>query len=57
MAVLVTGGTRGLGRAFSECAAQAHATVALNSTGDDDGGSVQAIIKSGGKALHVPGLV
>ncbi len=55
--VLVTGGTRGLGRAFSECAAKAHATVALNSTGDDDGGSVQAITKSGGKALHVPGLV
>ena len=55
--VLVTGGTRGLGRAFSECAAKAHATVVLNSAGGDDGGSTQAIIKSGGKALHVPGLV
>ena len=55
--VLVTGGTRGLGRAFSECVAGAGATVVLNSTGDDDGGSTQAIIEAGGEAVHLPGLV
>ena len=55
--VLVTGGTRGLGRAFSECAANAGATVILNSTTDDDGGTAQAINDAGGKAIHMPGLV
>ena len=55
--VLVTGGTRGLGRAFSECAAGAGATVVLNSTSDDDGGSTRAIIEAGGEASHLPGLV
>ena len=55
--VLVTGGTRGLGRAFSECAANAGATVILNSTTDDDGGTAQAINDAGGKAIHMSGLV
>ena len=55
--VLVTGGTRGLGRAFSECAANAGATVILNSTTDDNGGTAQAINDAGGKAIHMPGLV
>ena len=55
--VLVTGGTRGLGRAFSECAANAGATVILNSTTDEDGGTTQAISDAGGKAIHMPGLV
>ena len=55
--VLVTGGTRGLGRAFSECAANAGAIVILNSTTDDDGGTAQAINDAGGKAIHMSGLV
>ena len=55
--VLVTGGTRGLGRAFSECAANAGATVILNSTTDDNGGTAQAINDAGGKAIHMSGLV
>ena len=55
--VLVTGGTRGLGRAFSECAANVGATVILNSTTDDDGGTAQAINDAGGKAIHMSGLV
>jgi len=55
--VLVTGGTRGLGRAFSECAANVGATVILNSTTDEDGGTTQAISDAGGKAIHMPGLV
>lgn len=55
--VLVTGGTRGLGKAFSECAAASGARVVLNSTSNDDGGAAQAIVESGGQAEHIPGLV
>ena len=55
--VLVTGGTRGLGKAFSQCAASAGATVVLNSTGDDDGGATQSINDAGGHAIHMPGRV
>ena len=55
--VLVTGGTRGLGKAFSQCAASAGATVVLNSTGDDDGGATQSINDAGGRAIHMPGRV
>ncbi len=55
--ILVTGGTRGLGRAFSELAAAAGATVVLNSTGSDDGGATRAINEAGGQAVHMPGLV
>ena len=55
--VLVTGGSRGLGNAFARCAATAGATVALNSTSEDDGGATQAIIDAGGKAIHFPGRV
>jgi len=55
--VLVTGGTRGLGRAFSECLASSGATVVVNSTSDDDGGVLSAIERQGGRAIHIPGLV
>lgn len=55
--VLVTGGSRGLGKAFASCAAAAGATVALNSTGDDDRGATQAIVDDGGQAVHFPGRV
>ena len=55
--ILVTGGTRGLGRAFSELAAAAGATVVLNSTGSDDGGATRGINEAGGQAVHMPGLV
>ena len=55
--ILVTGGTRGLGRAFSELAAASGATVVLNSTGSDDGGATRAINEAGGQAVHMPGLV
>ena len=37
--VLVTGASRGLGNAFARCLAEAGATVAVNSTGKDDGGA------------------
>jgi NAD(P)-dependent dehydrogenase (short-subunit alcohol dehydrogenase family) len=55
--VLVTGGSRGLGNAFSRCLAEAGATVALNSLSDDDRGATQAINDAGGKAIHFPGRV
>lgn len=55
--VLVTGGSRGLGNAFARCAAAAGATVVVNSTGEDDRGTTQSIIDSGGKAVHLPGRV
>lgn len=38
--VLVTGESRGLGNAFARCLATAGATVAVNSTGKDDGGEL-----------------
>ncbi len=55
--VLVTGASRGLGNAFARCLAEAGATVAVNSTGKDDGGAkaVQAIIDAGGDAFDLPG--
>ncbi len=55
--VLVTGGTRGLGRAFSECLAASGATVVVNSTTGDDGGVISDIERQGGRATHIPGLV
>ena len=55
--VLVTGGTRGLGRAFSECLASSGATVVVNSTTGDDGGVISDIEHQGGGATHIPGLV
>lgn len=55
--VLVTGGTRGLGRAFSECLAASGATVVVNSTTGDDGGVISDIEHQGGRATHIPGLV
>ena len=47
--VLVTGGSRGL--------AQAGATVAINSSTEDDRGTTQAINDAGGRAIHFPGRV
>lgn len=55
--VLVTGGSRGLGQAFSRCLAEAGAIVAVNSTTDDDRGTTRAINDAGGKARHFPGRV
>lgn len=57
--VLVTGASRGLGKAFAECIARAGATVAVNSTGRDEAGplTVEEIVASGGRAFHVPGRV
>ena len=55
--VLVTGGNRGLGEAFSKCFARAGATVAISSSTSDDRGTTQAIIDEGGKAAHFPGRV
>lgn len=55
--VLVTGGSRGLGKAFASCLADAGAMVALNSTSEDDRGATQEIIDAGGKAVHFPGRV
>lgn len=55
--VLVTGASRGLGNAFARCLAEAGAMVALNSTGTDDRGATQAILDSGGEAVHIPGRV
>ena len=49
--VLVTGGTRGLGREFSLCLGASGATVAVNSTTSDDAGVIDTITGSGGKPL------
>ena len=55
--VLITGSSRGLGRAFAECLADAGAVVAVNSTGQTDAGDavVAGIEAKGGRAFHVPG--
>ena len=58
--VLVTGGNRGLGEAFTRCLAYAGATVAVNSTGADE--SAEALVDGtcwpdGRKAFAVPGRV
>ncbi|MDA9680182.1 SDR family NAD(P)-dependent oxidoreductase [Gammaproteobacteria bacterium] len=55
--VLVTGGSRGLGNAFARCLAQAGATVAINSSTEDDRGTTLAINNAGGRAIHFPGRV
>lgn len=55
--ILVTGGTRGLGLAFSKCLADAGADVAINSRSSDDHGVTKEILASGGKAHHFPGVV
>ena len=55
--VLVTGGSRGLGKAFVQCFSDAGAMVALNSTSEDDRGVTQAITDGGGEAVHFPGRV
>jgi NAD(P)-dependent dehydrogenase (short-subunit alcohol dehydrogenase family) len=57
--VLVTGASRGLGKAFARCLAEAGAVVAVNSTGRSDSGqeTVDEISRAGGRAFHVPGRV
>ena len=57
--VLVTGASRGLGRAFARCLADAGANVAVNSTGNSALGAelCKDIQASGGRAFHVPGRV
>ena len=57
--VLVTGASRGLGKAFAECMAAAGATVAVNSTGRNEAGAgtVEEIVAAGGRAFHVEGRV
>ncbi|MEK9588415.1 MAG: SDR family NAD(P)-dependent oxidoreductase, partial [Gammaproteobacteria bacterium] len=55
--VLVTGGTRGLGREFSLCLGASGATVAVNSTTSEDAGVIDTITGSGGQAAHFAGLV
>ena len=53
--VLVTGSSRGLGRAFAECIAAAGGHVVVNSTGRDDSGdrACDEIATSGGLATHI----
>ncbi|MBO6658562.1 MAG: SDR family NAD(P)-dependent oxidoreductase [Pseudomonadales bacterium] len=55
--VLVTGASRGLGKAFAHCLAEAGAMVALNSTSEDDRGATQSVADAGGEALHFTGRV
>ena len=57
--VLVTGASRGLGKAFAHCLADAGAVVAVNSTGRSDAGmqTVDEIEAAGGRAFHVEGRV
>lgn len=57
--VLVTGASRGLGKAFARCLAEAGAVVAVNSTGANEAGpeAVDEISRAGGRAFHVPGRV
>ncbi len=54
--VLVTGSSRGLGKAFALCLAKAGATVVVNSTGDGTHGdeTVAEISGLGGRAVHMP---
>jgi 3-hydroxyacyl-CoA dehydrogenase/3a,7a,12a-trihydroxy-5b-cholest-24-enoyl-CoA hydratase len=57
--VLITGASRGLGRAFARCIAEAGAVVAVNSTGSNEAGAetVDELSRAGGRAFHVPGKV
>ena len=57
--VLVTGASRGLGRAFAHCLADAGAVVAVNSTGRDGSATkvVADIESAGGRAFAVEGRV
>jgi NAD(P)-dependent dehydrogenase (short-subunit alcohol dehydrogenase family) len=57
--VLVTGASRGLGKAFARCIAEAGAVVAVNSTGRTEAGAetVDEIARAGGRAFHVVGRV
>lgn len=53
--VLVTGSSRGLGKAFALCLAKAGATVVVNSTGNGEHGdkTVAEIVGQGGRAVHI----
>lgn len=57
--ILVTGGSRGLGNAFSRELADARAIVAINNTGKDNSAQVLAdeITATGGQAFAAPGPV
>ncbi len=57
--VLVTGASRGLGRAFAQNIAAAGARVVVNSTGADSRGeeAAAAITAAGGQAVHIAGRV
>jgi NAD(P)-dependent dehydrogenase (short-subunit alcohol dehydrogenase family) len=57
--VLITGASRGLGRAFANSLAAAGATVVVNSTGNSAAGDEVAaqITQQGGHAIHIPGAV
>ncbi len=54
--ILVTGGNRGIGRAYTEFLADLGAAVVINSTGRDDSGAAlaDAINAGGGSAFDVP---
>ena len=53
--VLVTGGTRGIGRATVEAFLGAGARVAVNGTGDQSTGRALAELAAGDAAIAAPG--
>ena len=57
--VLITGASRGLGKAFAQCLADAGAIVAVNNSTPNENGLalVDAITSKGGRAIYTPGPV